>query len=86
MKILNRLSEFENNVFTSIIYDIILPDEAIKTKVKSSSTSLYFPLNEDTKVGNSSKSSKAEPEVEFPPKNTFKTSKNVLGDDLKLPG
>jgi len=40
MKILNRLSEFENNVFTSTIYDIILPDEAIKTKVKSSSTSL----------------------------------------------
>jgi len=33
IKILNRLSEFKNNIFTPNIYDIILPEEAIKTKV-----------------------------------------------------
>jgi len=33
IKILNHLSEFKNNEFTPTIYDIILPDEAIKTKV-----------------------------------------------------
>jgi len=33
IKILNRLSEFNNNVFTSTLYDIILPIQSIKTKV-----------------------------------------------------
>ena len=33
IKILSRLSEFKNNIFTPTIYDIILPAQAIKTKV-----------------------------------------------------
>ena len=33
IKILSRLSEFKNNIFTPTIYDIMLPAQAIKTKV-----------------------------------------------------
>ena len=33
IKILNKLSEFKNNIFTPTIYDIILPQDSVKQQI-----------------------------------------------------
>jgi len=42
LKILNRLSEFQNNVFTPTLYDVILPERSIKTQVNKLDNVQYF--------------------------------------------